>query len=125
MIPSSLTKDGGTEEHVHRAAIPPQGIQTSDGDYGSELVELPQGSRPRVRREQSGRWFIRDMKMFRPRRESADIRFRCNTKNTRSLTIGLSPKEQNIDFIDRCMYVCVCIATCLYNFHILPPRYRA
>lgn len=93
VIPPPLSKDGCAEEHIHRAAIPPQGIQTSDGDYGSELVQFPQGFRPRVRREQSRRWFIRDVKMFRPRRESADIRFRCNTKNTKSLTTALSPNE--------------------------------
>lgn len=80
MVPSSFTEDRCAKEHIHRAAIPPQGIQTSYGDYSSELVQLPQGLRPRVRREQSRRWFIRDVKMLRPRRESTDIRFRCNTK---------------------------------------------
>jgi len=82
VISPPLAEDRRAQEHIHRAAIPPQRIQTSHGDYGSELVQIPQSLRPRIRREQPRRWFIRDMEVFRPCRESADIRFRCNTRDT-------------------------------------------
>lgn len=38
LVSPSLPKDGRAEEHIHRASIPSQTIQTSDSDYTSSLV---------------------------------------------------------------------------------------
>lgn len=76
LVSPSLAKDGRAEEHIHGAAIPSQAIQTSDSDYSGSLVQFPQGFRPGVRCEQRRRWFVNHVKMFRPRRERANIRFR-------------------------------------------------
>lgn len=76
LVSPSLAKDRRAQEHIHGAAIPSQAIQTSDSDYSGSLVQFPQGFRPGVRCEQRRRWFVNHVKMFRPRRERANIRFR-------------------------------------------------